>query len=126
MKKCLIPLVYSCVTIIALLICGTVGAAGNGDGTGYGGIVIILAGLIFYCAIVIPTMCIVYSKYCLNKQKCRFLFTLYQSFFIGLPYFILCLISHDIHFIAYSIILFAWCEIWGLIGLIKLKRKKDA
>ena len=125
MKKWLIPLIYSCVTIIALLICGTVGAAENGGNIGYGGVVIILAGLIFYCAIVIPAMCIIYSKYCLNKQKYRFLFTLYQAFFIGLPYFIPCFISQDILYIAYSIILFAWCELWALLGLIRFKHKKQ-
>ena len=32
----------------------------------------------------------------------------------------------DIVYIAYSAILFVWCVLWGLIGLIRLKRKKDA
>ena len=121
MKKWLFPLACSLVSIIAFLLSGVVGVLGNGDGTGYGGIVIVLCGLIFYCVILIPTMCIVYSKRCLSVQRFRFLFTLYQSFLITFPYLILFLKDNET--IIYSFILFAWCEIWGLIGLIRLKRK---
>ena len=125
MKKWLFPLAYPLVSIIAFLFSGVVGAwGGHGDGTGYGGVVIVLCGLIFYCGIVIPTMCIVYSKRCLLGQRFRFLFTLYQSFLITLPYLIWFLKDNET--IVYSFILFVWCEIWGLIGLIKLKRKEDA
>lgn len=122
MKKWLFPFACSVVSIIAFLLSGVVGVLGNGD---YGGIVIVLCGLIFYCVILIPTMCIVYSKRCLSGQRFRFLFTLYQSFLITFPYLILFLKDNET--IVYSFILFAWCEIWGLIGLIniKLKRKKD-
>ena len=121
MKKWLFPLACSLVSIIAFLLSGVVGVLGNGDGTGYGGIVIVLGGLIFYCVILIPTMCIVYSKRCLSGQRFRSLFTLYQSFLITFPYLILFLKDNET--IVYSFILFAWCEIWGLIGLIRLKRK---
>ena len=125
MKKWLIPIAYPFVTALAVLLSGAVGSLENGHDTGYGGIVIVLVGLIFYCVIVIPTMCILYSRYCLSGQKLRFLFTLYQSFFIGLPYLIPCFMSRDIVYIAYGAILFAWCEIWGLVGLIRWKRKQD-
>ena len=119
MKKWLFPIACSFVSVIAFLLSGVVGIFANGDGTGYGGIVIVLCGLIFYCVIVIPTMCIVYSRRYLAGQRFRFLFTLYQSFLITLPYLIWFLKDNET--IVYSFILFVWCEIWGLIGLVKLK-----
>lgn len=125
MKKWLIPLTFPFVTVIACLLSGAVGALGNGDGTGYGGVAITLAGLIFYGVIVVPAMCIVYSKYCLSEQKFRFFFTLYQSLLISLPCWIPFFMSRQIVYIAYGAILFAWCEIWGLVGLIRWKRKQD-
>ena len=51
MKKWLFPLACSLASIIAFLLSGVAGVLGNGDGTGYGGIVIVLGGLIFYCVI---------------------------------------------------------------------------
>ena len=125
MKKWLIPLTFPFVTVIAFLLSGAVGALGNGDGTGYGGVAITLAGLIFYGVIVVPAMCIVYSKYCLSEQKFRFFFTLYQSLLISLPCGIPFFMSRQIVSIVYGAILFAWCEIWGLGGLIRWKRKQD-
>ena len=119
MKKWLFPIACSFVSVIAFLLSGVVGIFTNGDGTGYGGIVIVLCGLIFYCVIVIPTMCIVYSRRYLAGQRFRFLFTLYQSFLITLPYLIWFLKDNET--IVYSFILFVWCEIWGLIGFVKLK-----
>ena len=117
MKKWLIPLAYPFVSAIAFLLSGAIGALSNGDGTGYGGVVITLIGLIFYCAIVIPAMCILYSKYCLSGQRLRFPFTLYQSFLIALPLFVLFFINDKA--MVYGAVLFAWCEIWGSIGLMK-------
>lgn len=121
MKKWLIPIAYPFISIVTFLLSGVVGVLGNGDGTGYGGIVIVLCGLIVYCVIVIPVMCLLYSKRCLLGQRLRFLFTLYQSLFITLPYFIL--FSKDNETIIYSSILFVWCELWSLLGLVKFKRK---
>ena len=125
MKKWLFPIACSFVSVIAFLLSGVVGIFANGDGTGYGGIVIVLCGLIFYCVIVIPTMCIVYSRRYLSGQRLGFLFTIYHSLLITFPYLIWFLGVNKT--IVYSFILFVWCEIWGLIGLIniKLKRKKD-
>ena len=125
MKKWLIPLTFPFVTVIACLLSGAVGALGNGDGTGYGGVAITLAGLIFYGVIVVPAMCIVYSRYCLSEQKFRFFFTLYQSLLISLPCWIPFFMSRQIVSIVYGAILFAWCEIWSLGGLIRWKRKQD-
>ena len=61
MKKWLFPLAYSLISIIAFILSGILGVLGNGDGTGYGGVVIILCGFIFYCVIVIPIMCTVWG-----------------------------------------------------------------
>ena len=124
MKKWLVPLAYSIISIVAFLLSGIAGVLGNGDGTGYGGVVIVLCGLIFYWVIVVPAMCIVYSKRWLSRQKYRFLFTLYQSFLIALPYMIYFSFLIAEPWCFYNFIFFAWCELWGLIGLIRLKREK--
>ena len=126
MKKWLVPLVFPLISVASLIAIYALADWANGDGTGYGGVVYGLIGMIFYCVIVIPAICIAYSKCCLSGQKFRFLFILYQSFLIGLPYYIPNFMSRDIVYIAYSAILFVWCVLWGLIGLIGLKRKKDA
>ena len=122
MKKWLFPLAYPLFTVIGIILSGVAGSLGNGDGTGYGGVVIVLGGLIFYCAIVIPILCVIYSKRCLFGQRFRFLFTLYQSFLITLPYPIILWKENETLF--YSILLFAWCELWGLLWLIRLKHEK--
>lgn len=76
MKKWLFPLAYPIISIISFILSGVVGVLGKGDGTGYGGVVIVLLGLIIYCVILIPAMCILYSKRCLLGQRGRFLFAL--------------------------------------------------
>ena len=125
MKKWLIPLTYPFVSVIAFLSSGAIGAAVTRNDTGYGGVIIVLIGLIFYCAIVIPAMCILYAKFCLSGEKFRFLFTLYSSLIIVLPYLIVFgIVGNETESFAYSAILFVWCEIWNLIGLIRLKCKK--
>ena len=121
MKKWLIPIAYPFISIVAFLLIGAAGVLGNGDGTGYGSVVIVLCGLIVYGVIVIPVMCFLYSKRCLSGQKFRFLFTFYQSLLITLPYFILFLKDNET--IGYSISLFAWCELWSLLGFAKFKHK---
>ena len=127
MKKWLIPLVYPFITVIAhLLSCAIAFLLADGKDSGLGGVVIALYGIMLYCLIGVPIICILYSKRCLAGQRFRFLFTIYQSFLIALPYMILFsfLIAEPRAF--YGVIFFAWCEIWGLIGLIKLKRNNNA
>ena len=89
MKKWLFPIAYAIISIVIFLLIGVLGVFGNGDGTGYGGVVIILCGIIFYCLIIVPAMCLVYSKRCLSGERFRVLFTFYQSLLISLPYLIL-------------------------------------
>ena len=124
MKKWLVPLVFPFISIASLIAIYALADWANGDGTGYGGVVYGLIGMIFYCVIVIPAICIAYSKCCLSGQKFRLLFILYQSFLIGFPYpyYNPCFIGRNIF---YAAIFFAWCVLWGLIGLVRLKRKKD-
>ena len=121
MKKWLFPIAYAIISIVIFLLIGVLGVFGNRDGTGYGGVVIILCGIIFYCLIIVPAMCLVYSKRCLSGERFRVLFTLYQSLLISLPYLIL--FFRDNETFLYSFILFVWCELWSLLGLIKFKRK---
>lgn len=121
MKKWLVPFAFPFISIVAFLFIGVVGILGNGDGTGYGGVVIVLVGIIIYCVIAIPAMCLLYSKCCLLGQRFRLLFTFYQSFFITLPYCIF--FSKENETIVYSILLYSWCELWALLGLLKFKSK---
>ena len=121
MKKWLFPIAYAIISIVIFLLIGVLGVFGNGDGTGYGGVVIILCGIIFYCPIIVPAMCLVYSKRCLSGERFRVLFTFYQSLLISLPYLILFIKDNETFL--YSLILFVWCELWSLLGLIKFKRK---
>ena len=121
MKKWLFPIAYEIISIVIFLLIGVLGVFGNGDGTGYGGIVIILCGIIFYCLIIVPAMCLVYSKRCLSGERFRVLFTFYQSLLISLPYLILFIKDNETFL--YSLILFVWCELWSLLGLVKFKRK---
>lgn len=118
MKKWLVPFAYPVVFVAALFL---VKQAVESAKDGWAGLGVLLYGIGSYCALVIPAMCIVYAKWCLTGQRHRLLFTLYQSFFITVPYLILCLIDGEIF---YSLILFAWCELWALLGLIPLKRRK--
>lgn len=121
MKKWLFPIAYAIISIVIFLLIGVLGVFGNGDGTGYGGVVIILCGIIFYCLIIVPAMCLVYSKRCLSGERFRVLFTFYQSLLISLPYLILFIKDNETFL--YSLILFVWCELWSLLGLVKFKRK---
>ncbi len=124
MKKWLVPLSFPFVSIAAVLLSGVAGVLGNGDGTGYGGIVIALCGIIVYCVIVIPVMCLLYSKKCLLEQRFRFLFTVYNSFLISLPYFVFFSL-HDVEIDFYvPLIIFGWCELWALLGFVNFKGKK--
>ena len=116
MKKWLNPVACSLISVIAFLLSAAIGILGNGDGTGYGGVVIVLCGLIIYCVVVIPVICFLYAKKCLSGQRFRFLFTIYQSFLITLPCFIWFSPLH-------SVILFAWCELWTLLGLVNFNGK---
>lgn len=125
MKKWFVPLVFPFISMASMIAIYALAGWANGDGTGYGGVVYALIGMIFYGVIVIPAMCVAYSKCCLSGQKFRLLFILYQSFLIGLPYYIPCCMSRNIVYIAYGAVLFVWCVLWGLIGLAKRKRKKD-
>ena len=121
MKKWLFPIAYAIISIVIFLLIGVLGVCGNGDGTGYGGVVIILCGIIFYCLIIVPAMCLVYSKRCLSRERFRVLFAFYQSLLISLPYLILFIKDNETFL--YSFILFVWCELWSLLGLVKFKRK---
>ncbi len=124
MKKWLVPFLSPFISIAAYILIYELAHWANGDGTGYGGVVYGLIGMIIYGVIVIPATCILYSKLCLSGQKLRFLFTLYQSFLITLPYFSVCLLLNGgLVYMGYSLILFTWCELWSLLGLIKFKRK---
>ena len=121
MKKWLIPLTFPFLTVIAHLLSGVVALCLSGKDLG--GVIVVLYGIIAYCLIGVPIICILYSKRCLTGQRFRFLFTVYQSFLISLPYIILFSFLIAEPRVLFGLIFFAWCELWGLIGLVRFKRK---
>ena len=122
MKKWLFPLGSAVISAAALFLIGVIGVWGNGDGTGYGGAVAILCGIVCYCALIIPATCTVYARRCLSGAKLRVLFTLYQSVLMSWPFLLLFFMDPKAFF--YGAIIFVWCELWSLIGLIPRKSKR--
>ena len=117
MKKWIFPVASA--IIFALLIIGifAVGVGGNGDGSGFIGAIISLI-LILICFVLIPPVVgFLYAKCFLKNQKKRFPFTLYQSFMMTLPYLIL--FWQDNETIVYAAVIFVWCELWSLLGLMR-------
>ncbi len=109
LKKWLFPVV-SVVIILIVLLLFYLAAEPHSHDTGYGGVIIMLNGILFCVALVIPVLSVLYSKKCLSDSKHKYYFTLYNSLMLTLPF---------ISMIAP--IIFAWCEIWSLIGLIRKK-----
>ncbi len=121
-KKWLFPVISAVITWIIILL-SYVAAEPYSHDSGYGGLVICSIGLIFCFAISIPVFSVLYSKICLHDSENKFLFTIYHSFLIILPYLIL--FFREDETIIYAAIIFAWCEIWGLLGLIRKKEQKS-
>jgi len=65
-----------------------------------------------------------YSKRVLRNYKNRIVYTLLHSLSICLSYLLLFFMEGETYF--YALVVFIWCEIWGLLGLIgKRDKSKD-
>ena len=115
LKKWLFPVISAVITSIIILL-SYVAAEPYSHDSGYGGLVIGLIGLIFCFAVAIPVLSVLYSKICLSDSTNKYYFTLYNSLLLTLPILIIFL-----NLIVFAFIPFVWCEIWGLIGLIRKK-----
>ena len=123
-KKWLFPVISAVIfSIIILLV--YVAAEPYSHDSGYGGLVIGLIGLIFCFAIAIPVLSVLYSKICLRNSENKFLFTLYNSFLLALSTLLFSIGSSPMIIPVISSISFVWCEIWGLLGLIRKKEQKS-
>ena len=125
MKKWLIPIAYPFISVLAFILSGLLGYF---VGDSLAGAVYIVLGLVVYCAIAIPMICFLYSKRCLAGQRYRVLFTLYQSFFITLPFLIwfsFLVVENEPGLKYIAPIIFVWCELWSLIGLKKTRSASD-
>ncbi len=88
---------------------------------GLGGAAIGLIALVAIVCVALPIYCFMYGKKVLLKEKTRFVFTLYNSAIITLFYFLpLCM--EDETYI-YSLVLFAWCELWSSLPLLIYKNR---
>ena len=115
LKRWLFPVVSAVVLLIILLLFYLAAEPYSYD-TGYGALAIMMNGLIFCVAIVSPALSVLYSKICLSDSTNKYYFTLYNSLLLTLPILIVFL-----NLIVFAFIPFVWCEIWGLIGLIRKK-----
>ena len=117
MKKWLFPVISAIIFAFLIIFIFAVGVGRIGNGSGFVGAIISLL-LIAVCLVIIPPIIsFLYSKCCLKEQKFKFLYTLYQSFMITLPYLIL--FFKDEKTLLYALAIFAWSEVWSLLGLIK-------
>ena len=64
-----------------------------------------------------------YSKRVLRNCKNRIVYTLLHSLSICLSYLLLFFMDGETYF--YALVVFIWCEIWGLLGLIGKRDKKE-
>ncbi|MBQ8259185.1 MAG: hypothetical protein IJY97_06435 [Clostridia bacterium] len=124
LKKWLFPVISAVITSIIILL-SYVAAEPYSHDSGYGGLVIGLIGLIFCFAIAIPVLSVLYSKICLRNSENKFLFTLYNSFLLALSTLLFSIGSSPMIIPVISSISFVWCEIWGLLGLIRKKEQKS-
>ena len=121
LKRWLFPVISAVILLIILLLFYLAAEPYSHD-TGYGGLVIGLIGLIFCFAIAIPVFSVLYTKICLHNSENKFLFTIYNSFLLALSTLLFSVGSSPMFVWVIGVNSFAWCEIWGLIGL---KRKKS-
>ena len=124
LKRWLFPVLSSVITSIIILLIYAATEPYSHD-SGYGGLVIGLIGLIFCFAIAIPVLSVLYSKICLRNSENKFLFTLYNSFLLALSTLLFSIGSSPMIIPVISSISFVWCEIWGLLGLIRKKEQKS-
>ena len=124
LNKWLFSIISSVITSIIILLIYAAAESYSHD-SGYGGLVIGLIGLIFCFAIAIPVLSVLYSKICLRNSENKFLFTLYNSFLLALSTLLFSIGSSPMIIPVISSISFVWCEIWGLLGLIRKKEQKS-
>ena len=125
MKKWLFPVASLIIFPVLFLSLGlfTTWITGNND-TGYFGVIVVFCGMLLSCIVLKPIACFIYIKRCLIEQKYRFLFTLYHSLLISLPYFVFC--EFIVTPFNYGFIILAWCVLWSLFGLAKYKNKDES
>lgn len=86
----------------------------------YSLIFILFAGLV----VLVPIISFLYSKLLLKENKNKILFVVYNSLLITLSYIVLYVLEEETYL--YSVVLFSWSFLWGLLGLIRKKRKNGA
>lgn len=119
LKKWLFPVV-SAIILLVILLLSYVAAEPHSHDAGYGGLAIMMNGIIFCVTIVMPVLSVLYSKKCLLDSEHKYYFTLYNSLMLTIPILIIFL-----NLIVFAFIPFVWCEIWGLIGLKRKKTPED-
>ncbi len=85
-------------------------------------IVFAIALLIAWVILLVPILSFLYSRVYLKEGKNKFLWTLLNSLSIVLPYLILFCTEGETYL--YALILFAWSELWALLGLPRKRSPK--
>jgi len=74
---------------------------------------------IFWVAIYLPAVSFFYAKKFLQRESKKISYTLVHSFLHALSFFLF-FFTRDGLFAAF--VLFVWCELWALIGLIRKQK----
>ena len=124
MKKWLIPIALLALSAVLLVSVYVIVLAITDSDDGYAGAVYALWGIIICGAVILPAICFAYSRRMLIDQKFRIFFTVYNSFLVSVPYFILFGLN-TVNDVYIPLIIFVWCELGALLGLLKINGKKQ-
>ena len=86
MKKWLTPIALLVLSAVLLVSVYVIVLAICGSNDGYAGAVYALWGIIICGVVIQPAICFAYSRRLLIDQKFRIFFTVYNSFFVSLPF----------------------------------------
>ena len=82
-----------------------------------------IALIIFWFAILVPVLSFQYSKRILKNVKRVWLYVLWHALVIALSYLVFVLTEGEEYL--YALIIFIWSSFWGALGAILNKSKKE-
>ena len=86
-------------------------------------LLLVVAIILIGFFIVYPSISFVYSKKLLSNGKHRILQSILCPTAFTLSYVSLLFMEDETYL--YALVVFAWCELWSLLGLIKRKKDKE-
>ena len=86
-------------------------------------LLLVVAIILIGFFIVYPSISFVYSKKLLSNGKHRILQSILCPITFALSYVSLLFMEDETYL--YALVIFVWCELWSLLGLIKRKKGKE-